>query len=659
MIESQQPEQPKQDRLVRPSAKALASIRELLIKHLDASKGRSNLVAKLDAIDEAYARYNQSVSTGDKRGMEQFGGKKCGVSDIKVVNPIVISQVQSMTAWFCEVFLSGYPIFPVVTTSDLRTSAEALEGIIQDHLTMSESVPELQLMFNDAAKYNILAWHVDWEPIATYNPEREFSDVGPASMTVQTDTKHINAIRRLNIRNTHWDSSCPLSAVDKDGDYIGHTERWSRIKLKNHLNYLQEEKRLVNTEAIKLAFDSNSAGDYVDDPVIQSLGAEVEQTWDAFGGFSNHRSAAATGIENEDKVYEVSTFYIRIIPAEHGLSMPKPKQVRIMKATMVNRAAVIELEPYIGAYNRFGMAMCYAIEDGMGLQTQGYGEMAMPLQKATTDLMAIRFQTAKRALSDRALYNPEMIRASDVNSPFPAPKIPVIPNSLINNSMDNAYRAIPFDARGTEQVVQDAMLISEWQKELSGINNATRGQFQKGNKTLGEFDTIMSNSENRLRLPTLILEHRCLAKIKAVLKHNLLLRGEDTEVISPRTGRPIAFDIQQLQELNLQFEVGDGNSPKGKLASTDFLMGIMQMITQSAPLQQTYGSQLPGILAHIAQLGGVRGFDLYAQTAVDEHQKSMELQMQLVGLMQQMQQQMAAAQGGEPNQQAIEGEVAQ
>lgn len=660
-MEAQQPEQPKKPKLFTPSKDALASIQQLLISHLDQTKGRDALRTRLDSIDVAYARYQGAVAEGNGQDIAKYGNKKCGGPDIKVVNPIVISQVQSMTAWFCEVFLSGYPIFPVVTTPELRTEAEALEGIMQDHLTMTESVPELQLMFNDAAKYNMLAWHVDWEPIATYNPEREFSDVGPVSMSVQTDTKHVNAIRRLNIRNTHWDTSCPLPSVDKDGDYIGHTENYSRIKLKRLLNYLQMEGKLTNTEVIKQAMDSARGGDYRFDPTIQSSGPASLDNWDAFGGFTTASdNSVQAGKEAYTDNYEVHTFYIRVVPSEHKLKVPKPNQVAIWKCMMVNRSAVIMLEPYLGAYNRFGMGMCYAIEDGMGLQTQGYGEMAMPLQEATTDLMRIRFQAAKRALSDRALYNPEMIRASDVNSPFPAPKIPVIPSSLLNNSLGNAYHAIPFDGRGTEQVVQDAMLISEWQKELSGINNATRGQFQKGNKTLGEFDTIMSNSENRLRLPTLILEHRCMAKIKATLKHNLLLMGEDTEVISPRTGRPMAFDIQKLQELNLQFEVGDGNSPKGKLASTDFLMGIMQMISQSQPLQQIYGSQLPGILAHIAQLGGVRGFDLYAQTAVDEHQKSMELQMNLMQLMQQMQQQMMAAQGGQPGgQPPIEGEVQQ
>lgn len=659
-MEAQQPDEFKKTRLFTPSQEALSSVRQLLVGYLDKSRDRDNLRSRLDAIDVAYARYQAAQETGNGQDLAKYGKKACGAADIKAVNPIVISQVQSMVAWFCEVFLSGYPIFPVVTTPALRTEAEALEGIMQDHLTMSESVPELQLMFNDAAKYNMMAWHVDWEPISSYNPEREFSDVGPAAMKVQTDVKHINAIRRLNIRNTHWDSACSLGALDKDGDYLGTTEVYSRLKLKRYLNYLQSEGKLTNTEAINAALNSNFSGDYRDDPIIQANGPEDMDNWDAFGGFSANTEASVREKRSESKGnFAVHTFYLRLVPAEHKLKVPKPKQVAVWKCVMVNRASIVSLEPYLGAYNRFGMGMCYAIEDGMGLQTQGYGEMAMPLQEATTDLMRIRFQAAKRAISDRALYNPEMVRSSDVNSPFPAPKIPVIPSSLLNNSMDNAYRSIPFDGRGTEQVVQDAMLISEWQKELSGINNATRGQFQKGNKTLGEFDTIMSNSENRLRLPTLILEHRCMAKIKAALKHNLLLHGEDTEVISPRTGRPIDFDIQKLQELNLQFEVGDGNSPKGKLASTDFLMGIMQMISQSQPLQQIYGSQLPGILAHVAQLGGVRGFDQYAQTAVDEHQKSMELQMNLMQLMQQMQGQMQQMQGGQPGQPPIEGEVQQ
>ena len=125
----------------------------------------------------------------------------------------------------------------------------------------------------------------------------------------------------------------------------------------------------------------------------------------------------------------------------------------------------------------------------------------------------------------------------------------------------------------------------------------------------------MGNAESRLRLPNIVIEHRMMSKIKEAIKLNLLMYGEDTVIISPRTGEPIELSIQSLQQHRMEFEVADGYMPKGKMVNTEFLVELMHMITQSPILQQELGYQLPSILSHVAQLAGVRGFDRYALAA--------------------------------------------
>lgn len=121
-------------------------------------------------------------------------------------------------------------------------------------------------------------------------------------------------------------------------------------------------------------------------------------------------------------------------------------------------------------------------------------------------------------------------------------------------------------------------------------------------------------------------------------------------MISPRSNKPIELSIEELIQTNLQFEVADGYTPRSKMAGTDMIMGIMNMIGTSPVLQQVYGPQLPAMVAHLAQLGGVRGFDQYAETAVDEYQKQMTLQQNLMQMMQQLQQQMGGPQPGASDQ---------
>lgn len=628
-------------------------LRGHLTKILDSSKSNNtNFRDKLDQIDYAYARYITAKEAKDLEGQNNYGKTVCNTEFSPIVSPIVISQVQSMVAYLAEVYLSGYPIFPVVSLPQLRTEAESLEGIVQDHLNMSQSIPAMQLMFNYGARYNLFAYDIEWTPITTYNPTKGVTDLAPDQNTMKIDHKHINKIKAPNLRNTHWDQTVRVEEVAEHGAFIGYTEIWNRVRLKNFLNYLSDENKLTYRQAVKQALESNfSAEDWNEDPLISSYinqNSAASPNWDQFGGFIEELPEGLRQVpKNAEGVYTVSKLYLRILPSDFLMTdVPNKNRVQIWVAYIVNRQVVISMEPYVGPNNMFGMGLSLLIEDGMELQTQSFGEMAMPLQTGVTRLMNIRFQSAKRALQDRGLYNPAMIRASDINSPFMGSKIPVIPNALMNGTMDSAYKHLPFDARGTEGVLQDAMMITDWQRELSGQNNASRGQFTKGNRTLGEFDSIMGNAENRQRLPALVVEHRAMAHIKSVIKLNILQFGQDTEVVSPRTGEVLQVSIEKLQQLNLQFEIGDGYTPKSKMANTDFLMAGMQMITQSQLLAQSFGAQLPAIFAHAMTLGGVRGFDGYATAAIPEFQKTLELQQQMSELVQQLQQQVAAGQAG-------------
>ena len=119
------------------------SLMEYVTRILSWNSGRSNFKNKLEAIDTAYARYKEAEAAGNQDGIDRYGSHKCNATTKEVTNPIVISTVDSQVGYWAEVFLSGYPLFPVVTTPEMRQQAEALEGILQDHVTLSQSVAEM------------------------------------------------------------------------------------------------------------------------------------------------------------------------------------------------------------------------------------------------------------------------------------------------------------------------------------------------------------------------------------------------------------------------------------------------------------------------------------------------------------------------------------
>lgn len=613
--------------------------KQILTRHA----GNTPFRDKMDAIDLAYARYEQAVINGDKRGQDTYGKVKCDTSMRPVVNPIVISNVQSMVAYWVEVFLSGYPIFPVVSDPTTKDQAEALEGIIQDHITLTGGDAELQMAFNDLGKYNLAAIECAWSPLPTYNPSIDITDLS-GDRTIKVDIKHVNRISRWDLRNTFWDESCSPSYVSEDGEYIGHTERYNRVKLKRLLNVLSNEKKLVHTTVVKAALESPMAEHLlVDNPEISQYSSTrlKDTNWDEWSGYAGDDTTKRVA-RNSTGQYAVTTLYARIIPVDHLISVPQKTSPQIWKLLIVNENVLISAEKLNTAHDKFPVVLTPALEDGMDLQTQSYAEMTMPIQDATTRLFNARFQSAKRAIADRALYNPDMIRPSDMMNPDPSAKIPVRANALLENAFGNAYQQIPFDNRGTEGLLQDAMLITGWQNDLTGVNAPGRGQFQKGNKTLGEFQTVMGNSDNRARLSALVIDRRGLTPLKEQIKLNILMFGSDTTIIAPRTKKTLEVAIEELIATNMQFEVADGYTPKSKMASSEMLMGMINLIGTSPVLQQVYGTQLPAMVAHLASIGGLRGFDQYADVAIKEHEKTVVVQQQLMQLMQGLQQQLAA-----------------
>ena len=141
----------------------------------------------------------------------------------------------------------------------------------------------------------------------------------------------------------------------------------------------------------------------------------------------------------------------------------------------------------------------------------------------------------------------------------------------------------------------------------------------------------MSGADARLRLPALTLEAQVFAPLKEILKLNIFQYGSDTHTVSQRSGKEFFVKIEKLRDLVLSFRVADGYTPKSKLASTDSLIQLMQMIGQSQALQQSFGPMLPGMFSHLAQLLGVRGLEEYTpsqEQAMQNQQQMLAMQAQ-------------------------------
>lgn len=608
-----------QPNVMVPKKNAQDKVLEFSQRILTEHKKNTEYFHKMEVIDKAYARYQDNLDPNT--GLVREQGIDAATTPVGVHNlpstipPIVVSQVDSMVGYLAEVFLSGYPLFPVVSNPSNKKEAEDLETLLDDHATLGGYARQLLMFLKDGVKYNFSAVEVNWEAIPQYSISEDFSSLGKQKLNKVV--KKFSKLKRLDPYNTVWDRNVNPGDVSSEGDYAGYLEVLSRTKLKKFLNRLSSENKAFNVkEALacsnKTSTLEENVPNYQIHPTISDY-VTARKPLDEMNWYSYMTGATEQKNPIKSGNFEKFTFYARIMPSEFDLNGPEAKTPQIWKFVIINNSILVQAERIISAYDFLPILFGQPIEDGLGYQTQSTAEANIPFQTAATTLFNIRFNAARRSVSDRALYDADLISSASINAPVPAAKIPVKSNSLDQNrKISDAYFPIPFDPRGTETAMQDGMTIASFAKELSGLNNPMQGKFQKGNKSVQEWNDTMSGADSRLRLPALTLEFQVFMPLKEILKLNIYQYGEDAEVVSQKDGSDRVVKIDELKKKVLSFRLADGYTPKSKLASTDAVMRLMEILGSSQILQQQYGASLPGMFAHLAQLMGVRGLQEYS-----------------------------------------------
>lgn len=599
-----------------PTAESQAKILEFAQRVLTEHKKFSSYQAKMEAIDVAYARFQAATDPNTGLPAGQMG-IDAATTPVGVMNlpstapPVVISQVDSMVAYLAEVFLTGTPMFPVVSSPHTKALAEQLETLLDDHASLGGYARQLLMFLRDGVKYNFSALEADWSSIEQYSVLDEVLE--PGVTKVKKDNKSFTKLKRLDPYNTVWDYNVAPGDVAAEGDYAGHIDIISRTKAKRKLQRLADDGEAFNVkEAVKSPnpFSTASQLGYYRTPPQVSAYVAARAPISALSWYTYLGGTEKESVSSDN--FEYFTLYARILPSELGLNVPSPNTVQIWKFVIVNSQVVVQAKRILSAYDYLPILFGQPLEDGLGYQTQSIAEGNIPFQQAASTLFNISFNSARRAVSDRALYNSDLISSSAVNAPVPAAKIPVRSNSLNPNfRIQDAYHQIPFDARGTEGALQSGMQIVSFGKEMSGLNAPMQGQFQKGNKSVTEWNDTMSGADGRLRLPALTLEYQVFQPLKNILKLNIFQYGDDVELVSQKTGDTVKVNIAELRQSVLAFRIADGYTPKSKMASTESLTAAMQMISQSQILQQSYGNQLPAMFSHLMQLMGIRGTEEY------------------------------------------------
>lgn len=572
-----------------------------------------NIRESLERIDRAYMRESDFTEEHQRAKRANRYGDPNKFQNVTV--PVVKPSVEAAVTYQTSVFLTGNPIFSCTSAPEFIDQAMQMNTIIDDQATRGAWSAEFIKFFRDLFKYNIGAVEISWADEVTAALETDVSystKLGKPKEVVWSGNK----LKRMDLYNSFWDTRVPATEHYKKGEFFGYTELKSRMELKAFINSLPD-KIVAN---VVPAFESGlgTAGLGVNgigaaglrsfyvpqlnqDALVSPI-SKGEINWLAWAGVTG----ADTSKIQYKNVYEVTTLYGRIIPSDFGIKVPSPNTPQVWKFIIVNHSVIIYAERQTNAHGYIPVLFGQPYDDGLWYQTKSLADDVVPMQELSTALANSVIASRRRALSDRVLYDPSRVDSAHINNPNPSAKIPVRP-AAYGKAVSEAVYQFPFRDDQASIALSEVQLIQQFAYELTGQNKAKQGQFVKGNKTLHEYESVMSHANGFDQRTAILLEGQVFTPLKEILKINILQYQGGTQLFNKDTEEVVRVDPVALRKAVLNFKVSDGLIPADKLINGDDWTVAMQVIGSSPQIGANYN--LGGMFSYLMK---TKGADLRA-----------------------------------------------
>lgn len=512
-----------------------------------------------------------------------------------VTVPVVLPAVEAAVTYQASVFLTGIPLFGVVSSPDYMDQSKQMEALIDDQSIKGGWARHLTMGFRDSFKYNFCAMEVDWERATIPLISTSIQSSQTNSAEVSQIYWEGNTVKRWDPYNTYWDIRYAVTEVSSRGEFAGNNDLISRVELKQ----LCASLPYIIRNNIKPAFESPYVG--------LAIGSDFSQTsyyipqisalqtvnplvanqfnWQAWAGLENTRGKSQA-IEYKN-IYQKSTLYARIIPSDFGIDVPAPNSVQIWKFIFINNTVLLYAQPCSLAYDNLPVLFASPNEDGLRYQTKSLAQNSADFQSVTSAMMNSVIHSRRRAVSDRVLYDPSRITEAQINSDNPSAKIPIRP-AAYGKPVGEAVYPFPFRDDQSPLVLQEIGQLIEMNNQLNGQNRAKQGQFVKGNKTRAEYQNVMANANGRDQLIAIGFEAQLFTPLKQMLKINILSFQTPATIYSRELQTTVDVDPIGLRRAAMEFKISDGLIPAEKLINGDALTGALNALGTTPAISQGY-----------------------------------------------------------------------
>lgn len=555
-----------------------------------------NIREQLVQADMDYQREKDITPDNQRARAVNRNGNPNTLANLTV--PVVMPQVEAAHSYLASVFLTGYPIFGMVSDKAHEDAANQMEAVITENSITAGWARELGLCLHDGLKYNIMGCLTEWQQKQTFVAETDLSWDKTQGKPKQVIWEG-NTLRRMDLYNTFFDPRVDPARIHIDGEFAGYTELMSRMRFKKFLAELGDSK-LPMTAKQALESGVGSGMNLYYTPRINP-DAMLNMPRGAIMDWMRWATGITTSEIKYQNYYEVSTVFARLIPEDFNISIPSKATPQIFKLVVVNNQVLVYCERMTNIHDYLPIIFGQPMEDGLGYQTKSFSKNLTPYQDMASGLWNIKVAAARRAVADRMIYDPSKINPADINSANPSAKIPCRP-AAYGQPMGNAVYQFPFNDTNLNGLLAEASSVTDMAREASGINRAQQGQFQKGNKTLEEYQDVMSNANDRLQTMALMMEAQFFTPIKHVVKCNMLQFQAAGQVFNYGTQQNVSVDPVTMRNAIVAFKMTDGLDPNSKVMDTDFMQVFMQSIMSIPALQAQYDTA--GLFNYFAKLKG-------------------------------------------------------
>lgn len=549
--------------------------------------GSFNIRNQLLTQDRAYYREQDGTREQWRARVANETGDATKVQNITV--PVVMPQVESALAYLTSTFLTGYPIFGVVSPPAFADALGAMETLIGENSIRAGWPMHLMQTMRDGLKHDLGAVEVIWEKKKTFNittPQLDKLEQGTPEETQYEG----NFIKRLDPYNLILDTRVSPDENHIKGEYAGYTELISRIETKKRMDDLDPLGTMNFRKALESgtpgpASSNSPIGNYYLPEINPSALLQPSQTqefnWMNWAGITPTAGKVPIAYRNS---YEWTVLYARILPSDFGMVGRDRNHVQIWKFIIINRCEVIFAEKQTNAHSYLPIICCKPSNDGMGWQSKSFADNAIPIQQISSALMNSGLASQKKKVYDRMLYDPTRIRKQDIDNTSPVARIPV-KNSGFGKAISDAIYAVPYRDDGVGDILQISQQVVGMGEIVNGQNRVQQGQFQKGNKTRTEFETVMSNANSRQQMAALALEFSFFVPIKEIIKSNILQYQPPVTIMNSNTKEAVKVDPAMLRKAMISFTLSDGLMPSEKLLDTN-MFTVMLQTAQAMPAMQ-------------------------------------------------------------------------